>query len=261
MNSTKLLSGIFTSLTISLTASLYSTNVMAADGLTDLMQALNSLQGKTPIKAKLSAKIVDNRGEGKDKRVRTGNVDVSLHDGEHGLQVTFSQQVLENIDIEADQKLKDEDVNTPTLNAIDRLEATELRSYVSAASSLLRQLERATFIDEQEIDYNGIAARLLNFEMPMESIVSDKKTREYVSKFQSNFQVIIDEKGIPLETKLDFSGKGRAYIVLSVKAYGNGTSKFTVIDNRLVKVHQEFTNGWDTTFGEGERTEVIQLAL
>ena len=247
--------------TLTFTALCVSSLSAHADGLADLTNALNKLQGKAPITAKLTAEVVVNRGEGEDKVIKNGNVDVVLSDGDQGLQVTFSNQVLENIDIESNEKIKDEDADTPTLNAIDRLEATELRSYVSAASSLLRQLERATFIDEQEIQYQDTNARVLNFEMPMESIVSDKKTREYVDKFESSYQVIINEQGIPLETRLEFSGKGRAYIVLSLKAYGNGLSKFTVVDNRLVTVHQEFTSGWDSTFGEGEMTEVIQLAL
>jgi len=232
-----------------------------ANGLEDLMQALSSLQGSKPITATLTSEVEVNRGDGDDKVIRTGNVDVVLHDGANGLQVTYSNDVMANIDIEANERVKDEDANTPTLNAVDRLDATEMRSYLSASSSLLRRVEQATFLDEEVVDYQGKHYRMLSFELPMKSIISDKKTREYVDRFESQFQVIIDDQGIPLETRLDFNGKGRAYIVLSMKAFGNGLSQFTVVDNRLVTVRQEFTSGWDSTFGEGSFKEVINLTL
>ncbi len=232
-----------------------------ADGLSDLKSALERLQGNSPISAILEATIIENQGEGKDKVVKNGNVEINLQDGEQGLQITYSNQVLKNADEESNLRVKDEDADTPTLNAVDRLEATELRALLSSASSLLRRLEQATFIDEQEVVYYGKAVRVLNFELPMRTIVNNKKTREYVDKFEGKFQVIIDDDGTPLETQLNFKGNGRAYIVLSLKAYGTGTTKFKVVNERLVTVHQEFTNGYESTFGERETTQTIQLNL
>lgn len=232
-----------------------------ADGLSDLKSALSRLKGKSPIAGVLESTVLENRGEGKDKIERKGNVAINLKDDEQGLQITFSHQVLQNVDQESSEKIKDEDADTPTLNAVRRLEATELKTILSSASSLARRLEQATFIDEQPIEYHGEAMRLLNFELPMETIVSDKKTREYVDKFEGNFQVIIQEDGTPLETQLKFKGKGRAYIVLSLKAYGSGVTKFKVVDERLVTVSQEFTSGYESTFGERETTETLLLTL
>lgn len=232
-----------------------------ADGLSDLRAALSRLQGNSPISARLESTIIDNRGDGKDKVVKNGNVEVNLKDGEHGLQVTFSNHVLKSADEESNLRIKDEEADTPTLNAVDRLEATELRTYLSSSSSLLRRLDQAMFIDEQEVVYYGEVVRVLNFELPMKTIVSDKRTREYVDEFEGKFQVIIDDEGVPLETQLNFKGEGRAYIVLSMKAYGTGTTKFKVVDERLVTMHQELTTRFESTFGERETTETLQLVL
>jgi len=248
---------LFALLIVGLGSSSYS----YADGLADLKEALAKLQGNNQISALLQSNIIENRGEGKDKVVKNGFVEINLKDGLDGLQVTFSNQVLNKVDIEASEKIKNEDADTPTLTAVDRLETTELKAYLSSAQPLLRRLEQATYIDEQAVDYQGSKARLLNFELPMHAIVRDKQTREYVSKFEGNFQIIIDDKGVPLETQLNFKGKGRAYIVLSLKAYGNGLTKYKVVEERLVTVHREFTSGFESTFGERETIERIALTL
>lgn len=245
---------------LSLVAPLLSFQVQA-DGLSDLKEALNRLQGTAPITAVLESTIVENRGEGKDKIEKNGFVSINLADTPKGLQITFSPEVLQQVDEESYEKIKNEEANTPTLTAVNRIEANEIRTVLSSSSSLLRRLERATFVDEQAIVHDGVNVRLLNFELPIETIVSDKKTREYVDDFDSNFQVIIAEDGTPLETQLSFKGKGRAYIVLTMKARGNGVTKFKVVDQRLVTVHQEFTTSFESTFGERETKETLQLVL
>ncbi len=237
------------------------TQPVYADGLADLKQALERLQGRGPISAVLEATIIDNRGKGEDKVERNGQVAVDLEDGESGFKITFSHHVLNQVDVEANEKIKDEEANTPTLNAVNRIDAAELKTILSSASSLLRRLELARFIDEQAVVYDGRAVRVLNFDMPIETLVRDKRTREYVDNFKGNFQVIIDDDGTPIETQLDFKGDGRAYIVLTAKASGSGVSKFKVIDQRLVTMHQEMTTKFESTFGEREMTETMQLVL
>lgn len=246
---------------LSLLISMAFTSCVEADGVADLRAALERLQGDGPISGMLESTVVDYRGKGKDKVEKNGRVAINLEDGKRGLQITFSNEVLDLVDAEAYNKIKDENADTPTLNAVNRIEATELKTLLSSASSLIRRLEQATFIDEQEIDYLGKAMRILNFELPIETIVSDKRTREYVDNFQGNFQIIIDQDGTPLETQLDFEGDGRAYIVLTMEAYGSGVTKFKVIDQRLVTMHQETTTKFKSTFGERETTETMQLVL
>ena len=157
------------------------------------------------------------------------------------------------------QKVEDESTPTPTLMAVNSIATTELRAMLSATVNIQRRLSQAIFIDEKPIEREGKQFRLLEFTLPLESIIDDKRTRGYVKKFESSYRVLIDEAGIPVETKLSFHGKGRAYVVLRVEAMGAGMSQYEVIGDRLVCVRSEYQNGWDSTFGEGEFTEVQEL--
>ena len=137
----------------------------------------------------------------------------------------------------------------------------ELKNILTAASSIERMITLATFIDEQSFEQNGQNLRKLTFELPMNAIINDKRTREYVKKFASNYEVIIDDEGLPLSSTLTFSGKGRAYIVLSVKAHGYSKANYQVVNQRLVQTMEENGSTFDSTFGYSERYEKNQLTF
>lgn len=224
-----------------------------ADGLSDLKAALSSLNNNSSIAATLMTTSFYQQGEGKDKITRNGIAEIFLNDDEQGLQVTYSQEILTKLEQEASEQIKDENAETPTLNAIDKNRATEIKSILSAAPDISRTIAQASFVNEVEVNIDGKILRKLNFELPVSAIINDKRTREYVSKFQSNYSVIINDEGVPLSSQLNFNGKGRAYIVLSVKAQGFEYSTYQVLNQRLVRVTNESGSIFDSTFGYSER--------
>ena len=84
----------------------------------------------------------------------------------------------------------------------------------------------------------------LGFELPMEAIISDKTTRKYVDKFDASYHITIDKEGNPVESEMSFKGRGRAYIVLSVKAELSAKSTYQVYGERLLQL----TNEYEGTF-------------
>lgn len=232
-----------------------------SQGLADLQTALGRLQGQTPIKAQLETRIVESRGEDEDKVVKNGHAIVNLKDDADGLQIMLSHDVLNRLERESNQRNQDEEVQTPTLTALEELEATEMKTFLSASSALQRRIELATFIKEEKETFQGHSARVLHFQLPLESIIREKKTRSYVDRFEGNFKIYIDAQGTPLQTQLTYKGSGRAYIVLSFKAYGNHITSFEVVEGRLVTMHHEEVRGWESTFGMGEIQETMRLQL
>lgn len=248
-------------ITVCITLFAIVSNTSHADGLQDLKDALNRLQGENNITAVLSTSTLRNKGKGKKKKVTKGQVSVWLADSPEGLQVVYSNDILAKMEKEALDKAENEEAETMTLNAIDGINASELHSMLSASASLLRDIQQAEYLDEKLDIYNKHPARLLRFKLPMKYFISDKETRSYVKKFDATYHLWIDAQGNPLGSKMAFKGKGRAYIFFTMEATGAGFSTYKIVGNRLVNVHQESTFENDSTFGKYSGGKVIKLTV
>lgn len=232
-----------------------------ADGLSDLNSTLDRLAGTAPISATLHSSFVEHEGKGKEREKKEGKVSVSLSDGQDGLMITYSNDVLTLIEKEAHLRVEDEEAKTPTLSAVNGIRTTDLNNRLSASESMKRQLKRAEFVEETPAELNGKAVRKLTFSLPMEAMITSKKVREYVSKFSGSYHIMIDDKGTPLQSRLTFKGKGRAYIVLSMEASGDNTLTYTVVEDRLVTLRSENKTAYKSTFGASETVEIDELEL
>lgn len=235
----------------------------SADGLADLKAALNKLKSDAPLTAVYSRSFteISDADDEDDRKETTGEVAVLVSDDDTGLQVTYSEEVLERIEIESEQKAQDEEINTPTLNALGGISATQLSRLLSASSSLSRMIARASYIGEESHMHNDKPVRLLSFNLPLEVVVNDKKARDYVKKFEGVYRILIDENGIPLETRTEFKGKGRAFVVLSVTVENNEFSQYQVFDGRLVRTRNEYSNSFSSTFGDNQSSGVNTVTI
>jgi hypothetical protein len=75
-----------------------------------------------------------------------------------------------------------------------------------------------------------------------------------VSKFEGKYTILIDSDGVPLESKTKFKGKGRAFVIMSVKANSSNYNRYQIIDNRLVRVLNEYHREFSSTFGDNLET-------
>ncbi|WDE07409.1 hypothetical protein SG34_011265 [Thalassomonas viridans] len=250
----------FTSVTL-LTLMTLTSGFAQADGLTDLKNALDRLQGTGHLSAELEAVSESNRGEGEDKKTTKGRVKVWLEDDIQGLQVLYSNEVLSLMETEARQKAEDEEATTETLNAVDDINAIDLHAMLSASSSLLRNIGQAGFLDETTVSDNGEDLRLLRFSLPMEFFIDDKGIRGYVKKFAATYKIWIDSQGIPQKSLMEFNGKGRAYIFFKISASGSRMSQYQVVNDRLVIVRSERQSENDSTFGVFSRSATNTLKI
>lgn len=243
----------FVSLSTTLSVLLLSASLSAnADGLSDLKTALERLNGNSPIKASYQVEFLDvsDADDEEDRRETSGEVGVRVIDNDDGLQIIYSQEVMQLVETEAMQRTHDEEADTPTLNAIRDISARGLRNTLSASASLQRRLAKAEFVSEKAQEFEGKPARLLTFNLPLDAIINDKRTREYVKKFEGSYTILIDENGVPIEAKEEFNGKGRAFIVLSVSAASSAYNRYQVVGDRLLRIRNTYSSEFSSSFGD-----------
>lgn len=232
-----------------------------ADSLSDLQQALSSLNGNEQVSGILEVTFSEKRGDGKDQKIKTGAIKSTLSEDSNGLDISYTQEVLRKIAQENRMKIVDEEVDTPTLNGAEILSASSLIPILSSAQTITDYISQGEFISESTIEYLGKEVRVLDFELPLESFIDDKKIREYVSKFEGSYKVLIDEQGVPIETRMTYSGKGSAYIFFSMKAESEIISQFKLDAGRLVRTKRAVTSNSTSTFSDRTYNGTWQLTL
>lgn len=235
---------------------LVSTHVVA-DGLADLKTALTRLQGQQPIQAELISTFADTH----DEQLVEGKVQALLTANQTGFHLTYPITELAKIEEERVAKLKNENITSPTFDAAQKLNAIDLTKMLSSSDNLARFIEQAIFLKEEITELQGQRVRLLTFDLAMETLMTNKKTRKYVDDFSASYQIWIANDGTPLESKLSYEGSGSAYLVLSIEAYGSNTEYYQVRNNRLLLVKAESTRGSKSFFGDFERKEQKTLTL
>lgn len=232
-----------------------------ADGLLDLNKALTKLDGNSTISATLKSDFTEKRGRKKKTKITSGLVHVQLFDDINGLQITYSNEVLAQLENEENEKERNEEANTPTLNAINDIEASELHSMLSAAPKLSRSLIKAQFLKEEAIIHQEKNARILHFNLPLEALISDKDIRAYVNDFEGQYKIIIDKNGVPLQAELTFEGNGSAYIFFKLSVNQSRTYLYKVIDDRLVNYRNEYTKQQKSTWAKRDSSGFKELII
>lgn len=221
-----------------------------ADGLADLNAALARLQRQTPIKAQVESKSWRREGEGKEAEEDSGQATVTVEGGPAGLQVLYGKDLLAKVEAEQRAKVKDPKARTPIGFALGEMKATELRSMVSAADALSREIEEAVFSAEKVDSYKGKPARLLSFTLSLDKV--PEKDRKYVKKFDGGIEVWIAADGMPLASRFHFDVSGRAFVVVSFTQKTDETRQYGVSGDHLLLLRKESRNA---TSGAGEKVE------
>lgn len=230
---------------------LVSSYAIATDGLSDLKNALKRLDGNSPIIVELNSSFADAH----DEELKNGKVTVVLNDNSRGFQLTYSSEELAKMQAEKVAKIDDEDAPSPTLDAAYKLKAINLHKVLTASTNLSQFLEKAEFLSEKKSVFNNENVRVLAFDLPMEVLIYNKRTRKYVDDFSARYEILIRNDGTPIKSELNFQGSGSAYMVLSVEAYGSNIEYYQVVDDRLVVTKSATTNGSKSFFGDFERNE------
>jgi hypothetical protein len=221
-----------------------------ADALADLKSALLRLQGQAPLKATLDLKNWHRLGEGKEASETEGRASLAMDDGPRGLQVLYGKDMLARIESEASARGKNPDAKTPTQDAVRELDAAGLRSVVSAAPALLREIDGARYTGEKIDAFGGKPARQLSFEFSIANL--SERERKYAKKFEGNLDIWIAEDGTPLASRMRQSASGRAFVVVGFEQQMNEDRVFGLVGDRLYTQRKETHS---SSAGAGIRSE------
>ncbi|MES2149235.1 MAG: hypothetical protein V4508_05510 [Pseudomonadota bacterium] len=204
-----------------------------ADGLSDLKAALTQLKASTPLKALVEVKTLRRNGADEDQ----GQVSIGVEDAGHGLQLSYSRELQLRFDVEQRARIREPNARTPALTALKDIDASEIFPMVSAAPGLARIVERSAFKGERVDNYNGKPARLLSFELPLESLVA--RDRKVTRNFESTVDIWIGADGVPLASRARQLISGRAFVVVGFESLYEEQFVFGVAGDRLLTLRRE----------------------
>ena len=231
-----------------------------ADTLSDVKSKLETLNGDSALNVEFTSKYTENNGK-KSKDAKNGLITLPLSYNHNGLQITYNKDILDKVSEEEVQKEQNESANTPTLSAMARIESSDLLEKMSSAQSLLRFLNKAKFIGEKQVEHQGKAVTELNFDLPIDSIITGEEAREYIDEFKGQYRLVVDSQGIPIESDLTFSGSGSAYVFFNLEMEQTSTSQYQVVGNRLVNTSKVYKRKQSSTFGDSESVGEETLAI
>jgi hypothetical protein len=210
-----------------------------ADGLGDLKAALSRLQGQAPVHAALEVSAHRQKGRALVPSAKdpAGSVSIGLEEGERGLQVQLSPDVLARLATEKRNKERDPKATTPIREALKEVNAPQLRQLLGAAVALSNAIEQATFKAEKAVVFNDKPARVLSFETPME--LRQESERKYIKTFQGSLEIWIAADGTPLASLAKQTSNGRAFVFVSFELSSHDALKYAVVGERLVTLHKE----------------------
>lgn len=223
-----------------------------ANGLTEVKNVLNKLNGYSPFSANVESAYTEKRGKKKKQKTKKGLITLTINDTTRGFELLYSKETLRILDKEISEKEQNDEADTPTLNAVNHVGISEMKEMTSSAASLLRFINKATFVNEQNITRDGRQLRQLNFTLPLNAIIDNKEIYEYVDEFEGNYQLVIDDNGVPIDGTISFNGSGSAYVFFTMSMTQNNTLHYRLINDRLVNVRKTFQSKRRSTWGKTE---------
>lgn len=221
-----------------------------ADGLAELRATLTRLTAESPLKAAVEVKTWRRLGDGKDAEVRQGEAAFVFEENARGLQVLYGKDVLARASVERRAYAKDKKAQTPVLDGLREMTATDMQEMANAAAGLLRAIDEAAFKGETADTYNGKPARRLGFELSIDTLA--ERDRKYIKHFDTELQVWIAPDGTPLGSRLRSDLSGRAFVVVGFEQHAHDERSYAVVGDRLVTLRRDDQG---RASGAGERQE------
>lgn len=223
-----------------------------ADGLSDLKNALSRFDDQTPFKAQIHAVINSTNTEGNDKIHKEGSIEFQIQQDANGLQILYGNNLLQQIDNETREKKTNPTAKTPTTEAINRFNYTKLSALLHPVHNLEQDLNKAVFKSEESTTFQGKAARLLHFTIPLKNLTAEESKN--LKHFKTDLKIWIDENGSPLASHSKGKASGRAMLVIGFEFHFDVHKTYGTIGNRLLTTQLDDSNGGSGAGFSGDET-------
>ncbi len=216
-------------------ATVLTSAVARADGLTDLRASLAKLDGNSAIAAQLSMQKSSKNGDSDEPKSSSAQASVNASSNNGALQISYDAATLGKVEAEANKRSGDTEAVTPLADLLRDITPTQVNAMLSYAGSLTRKLEQATLNEDKADTLDGKPARLLVFQVPLNASAKDKAS---MKEYTGSLKVWLDDAGVPLAIDQEQVFSGRRMLI-SFKGSSSESASLQKRGERLVVVKQK----------------------
>ena len=239
---------------------------LAADPLADLRAALGKLTAVEPIHATYEyQRTVANEGKfGNDKF--SGKAVVELHQlresyfpvvelegGATGYHIVFPRPLLDQVEREKEAKNRNAKLETPTANALRRIDPVETADAIDFAPALLRMLDGAKLLGDAQGTWQGKPARVLVVRVP-DRLDDDDAGKMKIS--ENKLTLWLGTDLVPLAAEHQFTAK-ISFLIFKAELKEKKSWHLGRVADRLVRVRYE---AHQNSAGMGQKGNEVVVA-
>ena len=216
-----------------------------ADTLTDLTAKLKTLDAPTPVKGVLDAAYDEFDAKGVVDKTKSARFKLEV-DGSDGLQMHLGPELVQALSAEETANAADPEKPTPNADLLRQTTPLRIQHMLSAAPTLLRDLDGATGPVTKPAKLDGADVTELTVSLPFRA---PKKDSDAAKDWQDTFSVWLDPQGVPLQVQDQVHAKFCKFF-LCVTIDDSYSDTLKVVGGRLVitalsQEHQQSGLGQD----------------
>ena len=226
---------------------------LAADPLADVRAALGKLTAVEPIHATYEyQRTVANEGKfGNDKF--SGKAVVELEGGATGYHIVFPRPLLDQVEREKEAKNRNAKLETPTANALRRIDPVETADAIDFAPALLRMLDGAKLLGDAQGTWQGKPARVLVVRVP-DRLDDDDAGKMKIS--ENKLTLWLGTDLVPLAAEHQFTAK-ISFLIFKAELKEKKSWHLGRVADRLVRVRYE---AHQNSAGMGQKGNEVVVA-
>jgi hypothetical protein len=205
-------------------------SLLHADTLSDLKQRLTTLNGATPVAAKVDYEFSNEEGD--DFSVKTeGRASARVEDGVDGITITWTRDLIAQVEEEARDQGGAGVKKPGARRAVGAIGPMMAHDHLDAAAGLLRTLSQAELLEERRDTWEGQPATLLVMKVTPKL---NAQARKYLKELTVTGRLWIGADGLPLAAEMKQFQKGRAFLVITFEATERQEFRYATVGDRLV---------------------------
>jgi hypothetical protein len=241
------------------TAILFFGIPLRADSLADMRAAVSQLHATKPIHVSIDVQ----RSRKNDGRFANsqfaGSATLDAIEDDAGLHITFPRAILERAERESRERMVDPRKTTPTRNAIDEMQATDVGDAVNFARPFLRIIETAVKVSESRGMRDGRPLRIIILKLTRK--LPPEATSIFSVKFTEDQMTIwLGDDNIPLAAERIQRGTA-GFMFIKGSMTNRSSWAFTRYADRLVVLRGDISyvgSGFGQK-GEGRSVQVVTV--
>jgi hypothetical protein len=232
---------------------------LRAESLNDMRAAVSQLRATKPIHVSMDLQRSRmNAGRFANSQF-TGSASLDALEDESGLHITFPRAILERAERESHERASDPRKTTPTRNAIDEMQTTDVADAVDFARPFLRLIETAVKVSESRGMREGRPVRVIVLKLTRK--LPPEATSIFSVKFtEDQMTVWLGDDNIPVAAERVQRGTA-GFMFIKGSMMNRSSWNFARYADRLVVLRSDISyagSGFGQK-GEGRSVQVVTV--